>query len=84
MFVFLFFSLFVCLIYLMCSVRCGTRLNHEVCAVQLMKDLVDVTPEEMLTIVIAYEPVWAIGTGTYPQTNTSELTSKSVGDKLTD
>ena len=38
-------------------------LNHEVCAVQLMKDLVGVSPEEMLNIVIAYEPVWAIGTG---------------------
>ena len=38
-------------------------LNHEVCAVQLMKDLVGVSPEEMLNIVIAYEPVWAIGSG---------------------
>lgn len=38
-------------------------LNHEVCAVQVMKDLVDVTPEEMLNVVFAYEPVWAIGTG---------------------
>ena len=38
-------------------------LNHEVCAVQVMKDLKDVTPEEMLNVVFAYEPVWAIGTG---------------------
>lgn len=38
-------------------------LNQEVCAIQIMKDLVDVSPEDMLKIVIAYEPVWAIGTG---------------------
>merc|ERR1711871_323157 len=38
-------------------------LNHEVCAIQLMKDLKDVTPEEMSQVVLAYEPVWAIGTG---------------------
>ena len=28
-----------------------------------LKDLKDVTPEEMLNVVFAYEPVWAIGTG---------------------
>merc|ERR1711918_319013 len=38
-------------------------LNHEVCAIQLMKDLKDVTPEEMSQVVLAYEPVWVIGTG---------------------
>lgn len=31
--------------------------------VQLAKDLAGVTEEEMARIVIAYEPVWAIGTG---------------------
>mgnify|MGYP000138519439 CR=1 FL=1 len=38
-------------------------LNQEVCAIQLLKDLKEVTPEEMSQVVIAYEPVWAIGTG---------------------
>lgn len=38
-------------------------LNHEVCAIQLLKDLSDVSPEEMSQVVLAYEPVWAIGTG---------------------
>jgi triosephosphate isomerase len=38
-------------------------LNQEVCAVQLLKDLKDITPEEMSKTVLAYEPVWAIGTG---------------------
>merc|ERR1712070_610394 len=41
----------------------GAGLNHEVCAIQLLKDLSQVSPEEMSQVVIAYEPVWAIGTG---------------------
>ena len=39
------------------------NLNKEICAVQLAKDLAGVTAEEMSRVVIAYEPVWAIGTG---------------------
>jgi triosephosphate isomerase (TIM) len=35
----------------------------QICAIQLSKDLAGVTAEEMKRIVIAYEPVWAIGTG---------------------
>jgi len=38
-------------------------LNQEVCAVQLLKDLKDVSAEEMSSVILAYEPVWAIGTG---------------------
>jgi triosephosphate isomerase len=38
-------------------------LNHEVCAIQIMKDLQGVTPEQMKYVTLAYEPVWAIGTG---------------------
>ncbi|MBO9348809.1 triose-phosphate isomerase [Chloroflexus sp. MS-CIW-1] len=30
---------------------------------QVRAALVDVTPEQMLNVVIAYEPIWAIGTG---------------------
>ena len=33
------------------------------CNTQLTKGLKDVSAEEMKNIVIAYEPVWAIGTG---------------------
>mmetsp|Transcript_35078 Transcript_35078/g.110399 ORF Transcript_35078/g.110399 Transcript_35078/m.110399 type:complete len:175 (-) Transcript_35078:1189-1713(-) len=39
------------------------KLNKQVCAMQLAKDLDGVTAEEMKNVVIAYEPVWAIGTG---------------------
>ena len=34
-----------------------------VCATQLKGGLKDVSAEDMARIVIAYEPVWAIGTG---------------------
>eukprot|EP00529_Nitzschia_sp_RCC80_P029736 CAMPEP_0113493758 /NCGR_PEP_ID=MMETSP0014_2-20120614/28758_1 /TAXON_ID=2857 /ORGANISM="Nitzschia sp." /LENGTH=311 /DNA_ID=CAMNT_0000387633 /DNA_START=111 /DNA_END=1046 /DNA_ORIENTATION=- /assembly_acc=CAM_ASM_000159 len=39
------------------------NIKNEVCAMQLSKDLVGVTKEQMKDVVIAYEPVWAIGTG---------------------
>jgi len=39
------------------------KIKNEVCAQQLAKDLDGVTKEEMNDVVIAYEPVWAIGTG---------------------
>ena len=38
-------------------------LNEEICTLQLCKDLKGLTPEQVSKIVIAYEPVWAIGTG---------------------
>jgi triosephosphate isomerase len=39
------------------------NIKNEVCAMQLSKDLFGVTKEQMADVVIAYEPVWAIGTG---------------------
>lgn len=39
------------------------NIKNEVCAMQLSKDLAGVTKEQMKNVVIAYEPVWAIGTG---------------------
>lgn len=39
------------------------KLNKPVCALQLSKGLAGVSKEEMQKVVIAYEPVWAIGTG---------------------
>jgi triosephosphate isomerase len=38
-------------------------LNEAVCTLQLSKDLKGLTKEQVASIVIAYEPVWAIGTG---------------------
>jgi triosephosphate isomerase len=39
------------------------NIKNEVCAMQLSKDLMGVTKEQMKDVVVAYEPVWAIGTG---------------------
>lgn len=38
-------------------------LNEQVCTIQLARDLKGLTPEQVSKLVIAYEPVWAIGTG---------------------
>ena len=38
-------------------------LNKEVCALQLAKCLTGVSEADLANVVIAYEPVWAIGTG---------------------
>jgi len=38
-------------------------ITQEVCAMQVSKDLAGVSKEDMKNVVIAYEPVWAIGTG---------------------
>lgn len=38
-------------------------LNEEVCSLQIKKDLKGLTGDQVRKIVIAYEPVWAIGTG---------------------
>jgi len=39
------------------------NIRNEVCAMQLSKDLFGVSKEDMKSVVLAYEPVWAIGTG---------------------
>ena len=38
-------------------------ITNEVCAMQIKLDLAGIPAEDMKNIIIAYEPVWAIGTG---------------------
>lgn len=38
-------------------------LNEAICTSQMAKDLKGLTAEQVSNIVVAYEPVWAIGTG---------------------
>lgn len=50
--------------------------THEVLATQINEGLKDVTREGMKNVVIAYEPVWAIGTG---KTATNEEANEAIG-----
>ena len=66
--------------------RDGGR-EKEVLETQLRGSLAGVTPEQMLSIVIAYEPVWAIGTGrnaTPEQAQDAHAHVRSVLASLTD
>ena len=70
-------------------------ITEDVIKNQLVKDLADLSADDMKNIIIAYEPVWAIGTGktaTAEQANevngfiratVAELYSKEVADALT-
>lgn len=51
-------------------------ITAEVVAMQTKIDLADITAEQMQNIIIAYEPVWAIGTG---KTATSEQANEVCG-----
>ena len=59
----------------------GERFSHKivgvtesVCGLQIKTGLEGVTPEQMARVTIAYEPIWAIGTG---QTATPEEANKT-------
>jgi len=49
---------------------------------QITNSLKDITPEEMLKIVIAYEPVWAIGTGKTATPAQAQEVHKFIRDLL--
>ncbi|MEE3314012.1 MAG: triose-phosphate isomerase, partial [Treponema sp.] len=51
---------------------------ESVCAFQLDADLSSVTAEQMKNVVIAYEPVWAIGTGKTATPEDAEAIHKFV------
>ena len=50
--------------------------EKEVVKNQIVKDLKGISSEDMITIVIAYEPIWAIGTG---KTASSEDANSMIG-----
>lgn len=50
---------------------------------QLLKDLKDLTKEEIVNVVIAYEPIWAIGTGKTATPEMAQEVHKFIRDLLT-
>lgn len=47
---------------------------------QIKSDLVDVTADQVATMVIAYEPIWAIGTGKTATTEQAQEVCKAIRD----
>ena len=57
-------------------------ITNEVCAMQIKLDLAGVSAEGMKNIVIAYEPVWAIGTGLTATPEQAEQTCGVIREVL--
>ena len=47
---------------------------------QIKSDLVDVTADQVASMVIAYEPIWAIGTGKTATTEQAQEVCKAIRD----
>lgn len=60
------------------------NLAGAVCAVQLKKALAGISAEDTKRVAIAYEPVWAIGTGKVATPEIAQSVHKEVRDILTD
>lgn len=54
------------------------KLAGAVCAVQLKKGLAGISKEDMSRVAIAYEPVWAIGTGKVATPEIAESVHKTI------
>ena len=57
-------------------------ITNEVCAMQIKLDLAGITAEQMKNVVIAYEPVWAIGTGLTATPDQAEETCGAIRNVL--
>jgi triosephosphate isomerase len=59
-------------------------LASAVCAVQLKKGLAGISKEDMSRVAIAYEPVWAIGTGKVATPEIAEKVHASIREIVAD
>jgi triosephosphate isomerase len=60
------------------------NLVGSICAVQLKKGLKDISKEDMKRVAIAYEPVWAIGTGKVATPETAQSVHETCRAILAD
>jgi len=60
------------------------NLVGSICAVQLKKGLKGLSKEDMTRVAIAYEPVWAIGTGKVATPATAQAVHKTCRDIIAD
>lgn len=57
-------------------------LNEQICTIQLARDLQGLSPELVKKTVIAYEPVWAIGTGLTASPEIAQSVHKAIRNWL--
>ena len=57
-------------------------ITNEICAMQIKLDLAGISAEDMKNVIIAYEPVWAIGTGLTATPEQAEETCGVIRDVL--
>ena len=55
-------------------------ITNEVVAMQTKLDLADITAAELKNVIIAYEPVWAIGTGLTATPEQAQEVCKGIRD----
>src|SRR5690242_3220798 len=58
----------------------GNHVDH--CVSQLQGSLAGLSAEQLATVVIAYEPVWAIGTGRVASAGDAQEVCKAIRDEL--
>lgn len=56
----------------------------EILISQLSKDLADLTKEDLKNLIVAYEPIWAIGTGKTATPNEAEEAHIIIRDMMTE
>ncbi len=60
------------------------EITNEIIAVQIKKSLKDISAKDMESVVIAYEPIWAIGTGETASKEQAQMVCEHIRNVLKD